>query len=165
DSKYDGDQRWVYALFVTNKPYVSHVYPMAGQPGQTVEVEPVGSAKAVKAKVRLQVPTEPGLHAVQLDLDGVKTNPTAFFVSNLPQVLEQEPNDTPEQATRVTIPCGINGRIGVKRDLDHFVFTASKGKAIRFEVKARRFGTPLHSSLDSVLDVMTPKGMVLASND
>ena len=30
-----------------------------------------------------------------------------------------------------------------RRDLDHFVFAASKGKAIRFEVKARRFGTLL----------------------
>src|SRR5262249_274237 len=42
---------------------------------------------------------------------------------------------------------------------------ATKGKAIRFEVKARRFGTALRSSLDSVLDVMTLKGQVLASND
>src|SRR5262249_33768562 len=74
-------------------------------------------------------------------------------------------NDTPEQATRVTIPCGINGRIGAKRDLDHFVFAASKGKPIRFEVKARRFGSVLQSSLDSVLDVMTVKGAMLASND
>jgi hypothetical protein len=45
------------------------------------------------------------------------------------------------------------------------VFNAAKGKAIRFEVKARRFGSPLQSSLDSVLDVMTPKGEVLANND
>src|SRR5207245_11630438 len=27
DSKYDGDARWVYALSVTNRPYVSHVFP------------------------------------------------------------------------------------------------------------------------------------------
>src|SRR5207237_9875126 len=33
------------------------------------------------------------------------------------------------------------------------------------EVKARRFGTVLQSSLDSVLEVMTPSGKVLASND
>jgi hypothetical protein len=33
------------------------------------------------------------------------------------------------------------------------------------EVKARRFGTVLQSSLDSVLDVMTSDGKVLASND
>jgi hypothetical protein len=165
DSKYDGDPRWVYALLVTNRPYASHVYPMAGNPGQVLEVEPVGSARLGKARVPLHVPPEPGLHEVQLDLGGVRTNPTAFIVSTLPQVLEQEPNDTPEQATRVSIPCGINGRIGTRRDLDHFVFAAVKGKAIRFEVKARRFGTVLRSSLDSVLDVLGPRGAVLASND
>src|SRR5206468_855816 len=86
-------------------------------------------------------------------------------VSSLPQVLEHEPNDTPAQANRITIPCDINGRIGARRDLDHFVFAAKKSKPIRFEVKARRFGTPLQSSLDSVIDVMNPQGQVLASND
>jgi co-chaperonin GroES (HSP10) len=162
DSKYDGDPRWAYVLLATNRPCVSHVFPMAGNPGQMIEVEPVGSARG---KVALQAPAEPGLHRVQLTVDGVKTNPTTFIVSPLPQVLEQEPNDTPEQATRVTIPCGINGRIGARRDLDHFAFAATKGKAIRFEVKARRFGTILQSSLDSVLDVLDAKGAVLASND
>jgi Bacterial pre-peptidase C-terminal domain len=165
DSIYGGDPRWVYALFVTNKPYVSHVYPMAGNPGKTIEVEPVGSARLVKKRVSLTAPTREGLHEVRLEVNGEKTNPTAFVVSSLPQVLEREPNDTPEQANRVTIPCGINGRIQTKRDLDHYVFAAKKGKAIRFEVKARRFGTALCSSLDSVLDVMNSKGSILASND
>jgi hypothetical protein len=165
DSKYDGDPRWAYALFVTDRPRVSHVFPMAGNPGQMIEVEPVGSARTVKPRVSLQLPSEPGVQEVALDLGGIKTNPATVIISSLPQVVEQEPNDTPEQATRVTIPCGINGRIGAKRDLDHFVFQATKGKAIRFEVKARRFGTALNSSLDSLLEVMTPKGMVLASND
>jgi hypothetical protein len=164
ESTYDGDPRWVYALRATNRPYVTHVYPMAANPGQTVEVEPVGSAKLVSPRVKLQAPKEPGIHQVQLDLGGFKSNPVTFLVSPLPQVLEQEPNDEPATATRVTIPCGINGRIGKKRDLDHFVFAAKKGKAIRFEVKARRFGTPLCSSLHAVLDVLNAKGAVVASN-
>jgi hypothetical protein len=165
DSKYDGDQRWVYALSVTPKPYVTHIYPMAGNPGQTIEVEPIGSAKAVKAKVGVPLPMTPGIQELQLDLNGTKSNPATFVISPLPQHLEQEPNDTPAAATRVTVPCGINGRIGVKRDLDHFVFAATKGKAIRFEVKARRFGTVLRSGLNSYLEVLSPKGQVLASND
>ncbi len=165
DSKYDGDPRWVYALTVTNQPYLSHVYPMAANPGQTLSVEAVGSARLLKPRLTITAPATPGIHEVQFDVGGKKTNPTTLIVSPLPQVLEQEPNDTPEQAQRVAIPCGINGRVGARHDLDHFVFKASKGKAIRFEVKARRFGTPLRSSLDSVLDVMTPKGQVLASND
>jgi hypothetical protein len=165
DSKYDGDPRWVYALSITPTPYVSHVFPMAGNPGATIKVEPIGSARLLEKQIVLTVPKAEGLHTLALDVKGQKTNTTAFISSSLPQVIEQEPNDTPEKAMRVTIPCGINGRIGTPRDLDHFIFKATKGKAIRFEVKARRFGTPLQSSLDSVLDVMTPAGKVLSSND
>src|SRR5262249_19341156 len=102
---------------------------------------------------------------VAVAVGGARTNPVPFLVSALPQVLEVEPNDTPQTATRVNIPCGINGRIGKPRDLDHFVFKATKDKAIRFEVKARRFGTLLRSTLDSVLDVMNAKGAVLATSD
>ncbi len=165
DSKYDGDPRWVYALLITDRPHATHVFPMAGNPGKTIAVEPVGSAGKGKG-VTLKAPSEPGLHEVVLDLGGGKTtSPVPFLVSTLPQVMEVEPNDTPDQATRVAVPCGINGRIGAPRDLDHYVFKASKGKAIRVEVKARRFGTLYRSSLDSVIDVMTTKGAVLATND
>src|SRR5207253_2426173 len=131
DAKYDGDARWVYALHVTNRPYVTHVFPMAANPGQMIEVEAVGSVKTVQPRIRLQAPMTLGLQPIQLEVGGRKTNPTAFIVSSLPQVLEHEPNDTPEQANRIMIACGINGRIGAKRDLDHFVFAAGKGKSIR----------------------------------
>jgi hypothetical protein len=165
DSRYDGDARWVYALLATNRPYVTGVYPMAGNAGQTIEVEPVGPARARATHVSLHIPTEPGLRTVQLDVAGQKTNPTAFIVSPLPQVHEHEPNDTPAEANRITLPCGISGRIEHRGDRDHFVFAGTKGKAVRFEVKSRRAGTVLQSSLDSVLDILTPQGRLLASND
>jgi hypothetical protein len=165
DAKYDGDPRWAYALLVRDRPTVTHLYPMAAQAGQAVEVEPIGSARLVRDRVKLTAPATPGLHQIALDLGGVRTNPTTFLVSPLPQFQEVEPNDTIETSTRVTLPCGINGRIGKARDLDHFVFKATKGRAVRFEVKARRFGTPLQSHLDSFIEILTPKGAVLASND
>jgi hypothetical protein len=165
ESTYDGDSRWVYALAATNQPYASHVYPMAGNPGKVMDVEPVGSAKLKKAKLSLKVPPQPGTRQVQLDIDGIKTNPVTFIVSTLPQALEQEPNDEPAKATRITLPAGINGRIGTARDLDHFVFAAKKGKAIAFELMARRFGTLLNSSLHGVLEIMDMKGNVLAASD
>jgi len=165
ESTFDGDPRWVYAILATNKPYVSHVFPMAGNPGKTIQVEPIGSAKLAKDHVALSVPDKLGVQQVQLDLDGVKTNPATFIVSDLPQYIEQEPNDDPEKANRITLPVGINGRIGKKRDIDYYLFAAKKGKAIRFELKARRFGTLLNSSLHGILEIMTPKGLVVASND
>jgi hypothetical protein len=165
DSTYDGDARWVYALLATNRPYASHVYPMAGNPGRTIEVEPVGSAKAFAPRVRLPVPAAEGPARVPLDVQGTKTNPITFLASPLSQFLEAEPNDEPAQATRVSVPGGINGRIARPRDLDHFVFAAKKGKTIVFEMHARRFASIFNSTLHGVLEIMDKKGNILSSNE
>ena len=165
DSKYDGDARWAYALLVTDQPYASHVYPSAVQAGKRVEVELIGPATSVKPRVAITAPATPGMHSLALDTGAGLTNPVPVYVSALPQVNEQEPNDTPATATRVTMPCGINGRIDKARDVDHFVFAAKKRQAIHFEVKARRFGTLFRSSLDSMLEILNAKGVVVAQND
>jgi hypothetical protein len=162
DAKYDGDARWAYALTVTDRPYVQHLFPPAGNPGKTIEVQPVGTARLVRPTWSLTVPTEPGLRLVTLP---GSTNPAPLVVTPLPLATEAEPNDDPGHATRVPLPGGANGRVGARGDLDHYVFAARKGKAVRMEVFARRFGTVLRSRLDGVLDVMTPDGKVLATND
>src|SRR5262249_31309885 len=128
ESTYDGDARWVYAVSATNRPHVTHVFPMAGNPGQELSVKTIRTAQGTMPTATVKLPHDPGLHLLRLATPDGWTNPTTFLVSKLPQVLEQEPNDTPEQANRVVIPCGINGKIGQKRDLDHFVFAATKGK-------------------------------------
>ena len=130
DAKYDGDPRWVYALRVTDRPFASQLFPMAANPGQTVTVEPIGSAKLVQPKISFTAPAVKGIHEVQLTAGGRTMNPVAFYVTTLPIFMEHEPNDAPEQANRVTIPVAINGRIGKRHDLDHFVFHANKGQAI-----------------------------------
>lgn len=165
ESTYDGDPRWVYALVATRRPYASHVYPLAGKAGNKVEVEPIGSAAKVQPRVPVQFPAEVGVHEVQLEIGKERTNPVTVISSTLDQHLETEPNDDPEKATPVTVPGGINGRIQERRDLDHFRFTAKKGKALRFDLQARRFGTLLNSSLHGVLEIMNQKGVILAAND
>jgi hypothetical protein len=165
DAKYDGDARWAYALAVTDRPYATVSFPLAANPGQTVKASPVGSAAKLGSGWTLTAPNTPGVTTVPLRAGDAETNPVPLVVTPLALFDEQEPNDTPKTATRLTLPCGVNGRIGAKRDLDHFVFTAAKGKPIRLEVFARRFGTVLRSQLDSQLDVMTPDGKIIASND
>ncbi len=165
DAKYDGDPRWAYALCVTDSPRATYSFPLAVNPGKSTTAHPVGSAALAGKGWTLTAPTAPGVHTAPLKLNGAETNPVPVVVTSLPLVEEAEPNDTPKQATRMSLPGGANGRIGVKRDLDHFVFTAAKGKPIRLEVFARRFGTPLTSQLDAQIDVMTPDGKVIASND
>jgi hypothetical protein len=169
DAKYDGDPRWAYALVLTDAPRATYSFPLAVNPGKSAKAVPVGSAARASAPGTatwtITASNVPGVHTVPLHLNGTETNPVPVVVTRLPLVEEAEPNDTPKQATRVSLPGGANGRIGQKRDLDHYVFTAAKGKPVRIEVFARRFGTPLTSQLDSQIDVMTPDGRILASND
>jgi len=163
DAKYDGDPRWAYALMLTTRPQVTHLYPLAVTPGSTSQVEAINGVKPTTMTV--VAPKELGLHAPAFSVNGTWTNPTALITTSLPLTQETEPNDDSKSATRITIPAGINGRIGRERDLDTYVFAASKGKVIRFEVMARRFGTVLQSGVDSVLDVMSADGKLLITND
>ncbi len=165
DAKYDGDPRWSYALTITDKPYAAQSFPLGVGIGQTVKATPVGSASKLGSDWTLTAPVSPGMTTVPLKGTAGETNPVPVVVTPLPLFEEKEPNDNPKAATRIVLPCGINGRIGARRDLDHFVFTATKGKAVRMEVFARRFGTVLRSQLDSQIDVMTPEGKILVSND
>jgi len=165
DAKYDGDPRWVYALCVTDRPYAATVFPFGLTAGRRHEVEAAAGGRAVRTT--LTAPAEPGVHLVSFPPNdaGLPANPFPVVATAVPTAVEQEPNDTPKQATRIPVPGGVNGRIGAKRDLDHFVFAAAKGRPVALTVYARRFGTPLRSPLDSALDVTTPDGKVLASND
>ena len=81
--------------------------------------------------------------------------------TRLPECLEQEPNDSPEQAQRVTLPIIINGRIDRPGDRDVFRFEGRAGQEIVAEVYARRLDSPL----DSVLKLTDSAGRQLAFND
>src|SRR5262249_7977584 len=79
DSKYDGDPRWVYALLVTDRPYASHVYPMAARAGEKVTLHPVGSAALVAPRIEITAPKTTGLHEIALDAGNSETNPVPLY--------------------------------------------------------------------------------------
>jgi hypothetical protein len=160
DTKYDGDPRWAYALCVTDQPYAAHVFPFTGRPGETITVEPVGTAEKVAPTLSVTLPDAPGLHRIAMRTPGGGTNPVTFFVSPLPQIVTRR-----AVSQNLSIPYGVSGRLDRSRDIDTFAFHGTKGKPVRFEVRARRFGTPLQSRLDSVLEVLSPNGKLLAAND
>ncbi|HET6576268.1 MAG TPA: PPC domain-containing protein, partial [Fimbriiglobus sp.] len=165
DAKYDGDPRWVYALTITDRPFVAQMFPLGLTRGRQNEVEPVLTDPDARPKWTAATPEKLGIQTLTFAPDGDPLNPAPVVVTDLPTTREEEPNDTPKTANRLAVPGGVNGRIRAARDLDHFAFKAEKGKPVRLEVYARRFGTVLRSDLDASLDVMTPDGKVLATND
>jgi hypothetical protein len=162
DVRYMGMAGWTYRLTCTPQPFLTGVFPMAGQRGQAVEVRPVGFNLDGMGGATVEVPMmEPGTMDVRLPAGAEMTNPVTFVVSELPQVQETGDNSAPEKANPVQLPCGINGRIEAENDVDHYRFQGVKGQVYTFEVFARRYG----SSLDSFLQVLDAQGKSLANND
>ena len=55
-------------------------------------------------------------------------------------VLEKEPNDRPEQAMDLPVPCEVAGRIDRRNDRDWYAFAAKKGEAVVIDLWADRLG-------------------------
>ena len=53
------------------------------------------------------------------------SNPFLMTYARAPVVLEAEPNDTPDKAQKVAVPCEIAGRFEKKADRDWYAFQAS----------------------------------------
>src|SRR5205823_3465933 len=129
DVRYMGMAGWNYCVTCTCRPFLLGVYPMAGQRGRQVEVQPVGFNLG-----EMELPLKAGSET---------TNPVPFLASDAPQFLEAGDNNTFETATRVKIPGGFNGRIEAENDVDCYRFKGAKGQAYTFEVFARRYGSSL----------------------
>lgn len=165
DVRYHGNKYWEYSVEVTNRPFVSNVYPMGLPIGQETSVELVGTSlpETTQSKVTLAADTIPGPVWKQLSLDDSSvTNAVATFATTLPVTQESDvDNTTPEGSQQVTFPAGINGRISEDSDVDCFRFAAKKGEKYTFEVRARRY----QSSLDPYLRIINLDGKRISEND
>jgi len=71
--------------------------------------------------------------------------PVTFAESN--PIIESEPNDTPEKATKIAIPSTVIGRLDRAGDQDFYQFTASKGQHVSFRAATRSIGSMASLSL------------------
>ena len=84
-----------------------------------------------------------GPRFIELPLGDRPANPVPVFVSRLPELSRasdgQPVGSQPEDdAPELPVPSGVNGRIAVPGQIDHFIFAAKKGERFSFEVVARR---------------------------
>ncbi len=88
---------------------------------------------------------------VAVDADNVSTpTPNKLRVSPFPNVLEAEPNDTPEAIAAVsasTLPIAFNGIIEKPGDVDCFRFQAKQGDRFKVHALANAFGSPLDPTI------------------
>ena len=161
DLRYQGSAAHYYRLTVGRIPGVTSVFPLGGQAGANVRLTLTGVNMPTPPERTIALPNERPFAPLSLPDVGSRS----LEVGTLPEIMESEPNNLPENAQRVTPPVTINGRLyapfSPRSDVDCFRFAATKGQVFALEVIAARLGSPL----DAVLSVLDAKGKELATND
>ncbi|HUR38435.1 MAG TPA: PPC domain-containing protein, partial [Planctomycetota bacterium] len=164
ETSYGGGDNGAYRLHVGTFPRPWTVYPAGGRPGEEVEVSFLGDPSGpLKRKVKLPEAASEK-HPVYVDDNGqTPPSPNWMRVTDYPNVLEVEPNDTRETATvtGLPLPVAFNGVIQKDADEDWFRFRAKKGES--YEIRA--YARAIRSPLDPVLQLNDGKGKQIASND
>jgi hypothetical protein len=161
EALFRGRESFVYRITVVELPFVTSIFPLGGRVGQPVKIEMDGW-NLEKATLSPPSPdAKPGTHLLAAINGTLVSNFVPFALDTLPEALDQEPNDEPAKAQKVTLPIIINGRSDRPGDLDIFEVEGKAGETIVAEVTARRLGSPL----DSFLTVTGADGKIIALND
>jgi hypothetical protein len=89
------------------------------------------------------------------------SNPVTVAFAAAPPVEEREPNDTPETAQELSLPCEVNGRLDAAGDQDWFALSLKAGQTLALEGYCQRLG----ARGDLVLLLQNTKGEDLAEID
>jgi len=161
DALYRGREDFVYRLSISEKPFVTSIFPSGCRAGDRVFASLSGFNLPEK-QILLDTSPDNGLirKTFLYNTDG-ESNPVLYAVDTLPEYIESRPNNSIASAEYVTLPQTINGRIEKPGDFDVFKFTCPANFELVAEVYARRIDSPL----DSLIRLMDSSGRVLVWND
>ncbi len=177
DATYRGGPEYAYRLLLTSGPHLDYILPPAGVAGTSgkymlfgrnlpnglpagtdVEGRPLEKLEveiALPADATIQK-TMQNLWSVEAGLDGFSytlsapsgvSNPLMIQFASSSVVPEQEPNNEPAQAQKITVPGEFSGQFQTKGDIDHWQFEAKSGEVYMVET----FGQRSDSSADPYL--------------
>jgi hypothetical protein len=145
DVMYRGGPDFWYRLRIGDFPCATLPVPLAARRGSKVLVHFAGPAVDGVAPVEVNVPADPAVNAVWVaprGPSGLHGWPVSLAVSDLDELVEQEPNNEPAKANRVPVPGAVTGRFQESGDLDCYVFTAKKGQRLVLEAHTLELNSP-----------------------
>jgi len=177
DADLGGLQHYIYRLTLQRGPVVQAVYPLGARAGTHLSVELIGTGLPETLR-QLEIPAGIGPHVIQFPsliqlrqleipagIGPVFRLPAAahlpFEISELPEVIEQEPNNDPQSGRPASVGTILNGRIQQAADSDFWQLSLKKGVAVQLKISASQ----LRSPLDSVLQVFDQAGKMVAESD
>lgn len=164
DLTYAGADFAVYYLRVGRIAFADAMFPLGARRGMKTPVTFTGKGLSQPLTYEVDLTDGPAWQSTRLQVplhDDVLIAPALFATSDLPETLEAEPNDFPQQAHPLDTPVIANGRIGHPGDRDIFRFHAAAGNKLQIAVAAQQLGSPL----DAVVTVADASGKELLSLD
>lgn len=152
-----------YRLHVGTYPRPIAVVPAGGPPGEIVDMTFTDlHGDAWIEKVQLPSEVSDAYPLVVSSESGVSPSPNYIRIQPMPNVIEQEPNNSFKESTVGALPSAFCGILGEPDDIDYFSFDAKKGQTAQFHVYGRKV---LRSAVDSVINVYNDKGGRVGGND
>lgn len=137
DVGYAGGAKYFYRLRIGDFPLMSCAYPLRDDSEMGTRESDAGATNCSPAN------PEPGV-----------------WFSELPMLMEREPNDVEAGAQEFGVPVVLNGRFQSAFDRDLFRFKVSTGQKLEFAAQSRALGSPC----DVLLRLRKQGGSVLVEN-
>ncbi len=151
-------------------PKLTMLYPAGGQVGSEFVVTVSGEfadwpvevwsshsgvqikAEADKGKLRVTVAKEaaPGVVWLRLFNTEGASMMRPLLIDQLPEITEQEPNNSPDKPQTVALPAIVNGKLNKSGDVDAYAVTLAEGETL---VASLRAHSMLGAPLDGVLQI------------
>ena len=161
DTRFLGSPNWAYLLRMGSFPVARVALPSTAAPGQELLVDFPQSDCGPR---EITFPNAPTTDRFFVSFRGDHHNAPAWLplaVSSLPNTVEVEPNDSPEEATTATIPGNLHGIMNRRGDGDFYAFDLTKGQRLEFRTDTRDSG----SAADLELTLFGPDGKNLKTVD
>ena len=146
-----------YRLSVGKLSYVTGCYPLSISTNCESEVELIGYNLPADHKVKVKA-EKPGEMDLPLDPNRFRSRKTfKLIVGDATELVEKEPNDSPNQATPIHVPAAINGRLwhaNAEPDSDLYRFESKPGQTWVIETSAAQRGSPA----DTKIEILHPDG-------
>jgi hypothetical protein len=132
--------------------YISHPGITAVQKTQTVDGKPQPVAGQFVVTIAADVPV--GVYDIRARGEYGMSNPRTFVVGDRKEVLEVEPNNSPDKAMAIELGTVVNGRSDGGADIDWFKVSVKAGQRILAELRSRR----LDSRMEGAIELYSPAG-------
>jgi hypothetical protein len=164
DVGYQGGPKHCYRLRIGDFPLTSVPFPLGIERGKQAAVSFAGRDLRGSRTQTIKVPTNCSDGQTNVSVQfarGKGSSSVTLLCSDLPELTETEPNDLPDEVTKISAPSAINGRFEKSRDRDCFEFHAAKDERLIFSGRTRSLGSPC----DLSFRLLKPDGTQIAEAD